>query len=311
VVAETEVATARRSGRAARRRIRMTEARWAAVMLAPTALGLGVFYLWPVVQTLYYSFTSWTGFGAHHWAGLANYRRLMHDPELGSALGHTVLYSALVLLGIPLALVLAAMLNQPGMRGRTLYRVLYFLPVVTMPVAAAMMWRLLYNGDFGLINAGLKVVGIHGLSWTSDARVALYALVIVGIWQVLGYNLVILLGGLQAIPRELYEAAALDGAGPVKTFFRITVPLLSPSVFFVSVISVITTLQMFDLVYVMIGAANPALPNTRTIVYLFYDNGFVQGDRGYASAIVFLLLAIILALTAVQFRLQRRWVHYG
>jgi multiple sugar transport system permease protein len=203
------------------------------------------------------------------------------------------------------------MLNQPGMRGRTLYRVLYFLPVVTMPVAAAMMWRLLYNGDFGLINAGLKVVGIHGLSWTSDARVALYALVIVGIWQVLGYNLVILLGGLQAIPRELYEAAALDGAGPVKAFLRITVPLLSPSVFFVSVISVITTLQMFDLVYVMIGATNPALPNTRTIVYLFYDHGFVEGDRGYASAIVFLLLAIILALTAVQFRLQRRWVHYG
>ena len=174
-----------------------------------------------------------------------------------------------------------------------------------------MMWRLLFNGDFGLINEALKVVGIHGLSWTSDARVALYALVIVGIWQVLGYNLVILLGGLQAIPGELYEAAALDGAGPVKAFFRITVPLLSPSVFFVSVISVITTLQMFDLVYVMIGAANPALPNTRTIVYLFYDNGFVQGDRGYASAIVFLLLAIILALTAVQFRLQRRWVHYG
>jgi multiple sugar transport system permease protein len=310
VVADTEIATARR-GRAARSRIRMTEARWAAVMLAPTALGLGVFYLWPVVQTLYYSFTEWTGFGAHHWAGLANYTRLMHDPEVAAALRHTVVYSALVLLGIPLALVLAALLNQPGMRGRTLYRVLYFLPVVTMPVAAAMMWRLLYNGDFGLINAGLKVVGIHGLSWTSDARVALYALVVVGIWQVLGYNLVILLGGLQAIPRELYEAAALDGAGPVKAFLKITVPLLSPSVFFVSVISVITTLQMFDLVYVMIGATNPALPNTRTIVYLFYDHGFVEGDRGYASAIVFLLLAIILALTAVQFRLQRRWVHYG
>jgi len=162
-VAETEIATARRGG-AARRRIRMTEARWAAVMLAPTALGLGVFYLWPVLQTLYYSFTAWTGFGAHHWAGLANYRRLMHDPEVAAALRHTVVYSALVLLGIPLALVLAAMLNQPGMRGRTLYRVLYFLPVVTMPVAAAMMWRLLYNGDFGLINAGLKVVGVHGSS---------------------------------------------------------------------------------------------------------------------------------------------------
>ena len=311
MVAETEIATARRAPGAARRRTRMTEARWALVMLAPTALGLGVFYLWPVVQTLYYSFTEWTAFGSHHWAGLTNYRRLMHDPELGGALRHTVVYSALVLLGVPLAIVLAALLNQPRMRGRSLYRVLYFLPVVTMPVAAAMMWRLLYNGDFGLINAALKPVGIHGLSWTSDARVALYALVVVGIWQVLGYNLVILLGGLQAIPRELYEAAALDGAGPVRTFLRITVPLLSPSVFFVSVISVITTLQMFDLVYAMIGAANPALPNTRTIVYLFYTDGFVQGDRGYASAIVFLLLAIILALTAVQFRLQRRWVHYG
>jgi multiple sugar transport system permease protein len=311
VVAETELATAPRASGTARRRTRMTEARWAFVMLAPTALGLGVFYLWPVVQTLYYSFTVWTGFGSHHWAGFANYIRLLHDPELGGALRHTFIYSALVLLGVPLAIVLAALLNQPRMRGRSLYRVLYFLPVVTMPIAAALMWRLLYNGDFGLINAALKVFGIHGLSWTSDARVALYALVVVGIWQVLGYNLVILLGGLQAIPRELYEAAALDGAGPVRAFLRITVPLLSPSVFFVSVISVITTLQMFDLVYAMIGATNPALPNTRTIVYLFYNYGFVEGDRGYASAIVFLLLAIILALTALQFRLQRRWVHYG
>jgi len=280
-------------------------------MLAPTLLGLGVFYLWPVVQTLYFSFTKWNVFGSHTWSGLANYRALYHDPQLGTALRNTVVYALLVLLGVPISIAVATLLNQSRLRGVGIYRALYFLPVVTMPVAAALMWRLLYNGDYGLINWLLSLVGIHGPSWTSDGRFAIFALAIVGIWQTLGFNVVVLLGGLQNIGRELYEAATLDGAGAWQSFRRVTLPLLSPSTFFVSVISTITSLQMLDLVYVMIGQNNPALPNTRTVVYLFYVDGFVQGDRGYASAIAFLLLAIIMALTAIQFRLQRRWVHYA
>lgn len=292
-------------------RRRRTDTGWALLLLAPSLAGLGIFYLWPVAQTLYYSFTSWNVFGSHKWSGLANYRALFHDPDLLSAIRNTLIYSALVLVGVPIAVVIAVLLNRARLRGVGAYRVLYFLPVVTMPVAAALMWRLLYNGQYGLINWLLSQVGINGPYWTSNGRIAIVALAVVGIWQVLGFNVVILLAGLQSIPREIYEAAQMDGAGAWRSFWRITIPLLSPSSFFVSVLSMITSLQMFDLVYVMIGSTNPALPDTQTIVYLFYFDGFVQGNRGYASAIAFLLLAIIMAFTAIQFRLQKRWVHYA
>jgi multiple sugar transport system permease protein len=134
---------------------------------------------------------------------------------------------------------------------------------------------------------------------------------VVGVWSSIGYNIVILLSGLQTISPELYEASALDGAGPVRQFFSITVPMLSPSIFFVTVLSVIGSLQMFDLVYVMVGRTSPALQSTQTVIFLFYERAFVDNDRGYAAAIVFMLLLLVLAMTLLQFRLQRRWVHYG
>jgi multiple sugar transport system permease protein len=214
------------------------------------------------------------------------------------------------LLGIPVSLVLGVLLSRRGRKGTGLYRTLMFLPVVTMPAAVAIMWRWLYNGDFGLLNQLLGKAGITGTHWISDPDTALYALVAVGIWSTVGYNLVILMAGLQSIPRHYYEAASIDGAGPVRQFFSITIPLLSPTLFFVTVLSVIGSLQTFDLVYVMIGQTNPALPQTRTIVYLFYQNAFVENNRGYAAALAFLLLLLVAAVTAVQFRLQKRWVHY-
>ncbi|MET0235398.1 MAG: sugar ABC transporter permease [Kibdelosporangium sp.] len=295
---------------AARRRTHRAEALWALLFLAPTAAGLGYFYLWPVIQTFYYSFTTWGAFGGHTWTGLDNYGAIVSDPNVLQALRNTVWYTALGLLGIPVSLVLAALLSRPGRKGVSVYRTLMFLPVVTMPAAVAIMWRWLYNGDFGILNQLLGKVGITGTHWISDPDTALYALVAVGIWSTVGYNLVILMAGLQAIPRHYYEAASIDGAGPVRQFFAITVPLLSPTLFFVTVLSIIGSLQTFDLVYVMIGQTNPALPQTRTIVYLFYQNAFVENDRGYAAALAFLLLLVVVAVTAVQFRLQKRWVHY-
>ncbi|WP_236718146.1 carbohydrate ABC transporter permease [Actinoplanes sp. TFC3] len=287
-------------------------------MIAPTAAGLLVFYLWPVLQTAYLSFTHSGPFGgAAQWTGFDNYRELLSDPELGRALRNTIAYTILSLLGVPIAVFFAALLAKPGLSGVTAYRALFFLPAVTTPVAVAMIWRWLYNGDFGIINYLLSLLGIHGLHWIADPRTALYAMVITGIWMGLGYNIVIFVAGIQAIPRHYYEAAELDGAGPVQQFFRITVPLLSPSMFFVSVISVIGSLQLFDLVYVMMGGSsqstrsNPAFPNTETIVYLFYAKAFQANDKGYGAAIAMLLLLIILVLTAVQFRLQKRWVTYA
>jgi multiple sugar transport system permease protein len=295
---------------AARRRPRRTEALWALLFLAPTAGGLGYFYLWPVLQTLYYSFTTWGPFGGHTWTGLDNYRAIVTDPDVLQALRNTLWYTVLGLLGIPVSLVLGVLLSRRGRKGTGLYRTLMFLPVVTMPAAVAIMWRWLYNGDFGLLNQLLGKAGITGTHWISDPDTALYALVAVGIWSTVGYNLVILMAGLQSIPRHYYEAASIDGAGPVRQFFSITIPLLSPTLFFVTVLSVIGSLQTFDLVYVMIGQTNPALPQTRTIVYLFYQNAFVENNRGYAAALAFLLLLLVAAVTAVQFRLQKRWVHY-
>lgn len=283
---------------------------WALVFLGPTAVGITAFYLWPTLRTLLISFTKSGPFGGSEWVGIENYARLFQDPELLGALRNTALYTVIALIGIPLAVAIAALLNTTGLRGRSAYRTLYFIPVVTMPAAIALVWRMIYNGDYGVLNAALGAVGIDGRSWLTDPNTALVAIAVVGIWAGLGTNIVIFLAGLQGIPDTIMEAADLDGAGPVRKFFSITIPLLSPSIFFVSVISVIGALQVFDLVYMMLGRSNPAMPNTRTVVYLFYEAGFLDNDRGYAAAVAFLLLLIILVLTIVQFRLQKKWVHY-
>jgi multiple sugar transport system permease protein len=290
---------------------------WAFVLITPVTLGLAVFYLWPVIQTAYFSLTKWGAFGGHTFSGLDNYRTLIHDPEVRHALRNTVEYAGLSLLGIPVAIVLAAMLNQRGLRGVGVYRTLFFLPVVTMPVAVAMIWRWLYNGDYGILNYLLSLVGIKGPHWAADPRTALYAVVVAGVWSSIGYNLIIFMAGLKGIPRELYEAAAVDGAGAIRQFRSITAPMLSPSIFFVSVLSVIGSLQLFDLMFIIMGGSastirtNPGFNSAETIVYLFYDKAFYTNDRGYAAAIVMLLLVVIAALTAIQFRLQKRWVHYA
>ncbi|NUW36031.1 sugar ABC transporter permease [Nonomuraea sp. SMC257] len=283
---------------------------WGYGLIAPMALGLAVFYLWPIVQTLYLSFTESGVFGGQTWVGLDNFAALFGDEEMLGALRNTLLYSVLVLIGVPLAIVIAALLNVPGLRGLGFFRTLYFLPVVTMPAAVGLTWRYLYNGDFGLINYLLGEIGIDGPYWASDPEFAIYAIAVVGIWSSLGYNAVLFLAGLQGIPKHYYEAAAIDGAGRTRQFFRITLPLLTPTTFFVMVITLINALQVFDLVYLMIDTKSPAMAGSRTIVYLFYEQGFVQNNRGYAAAIAVVLLVLILALTALQFRLQRRWVHY-
>ncbi|WP_144881436.1 carbohydrate ABC transporter permease [Microbacterium paraoxydans] len=298
------------SGGRRRRRTPGASPLWALVFLGPTALGLAVFYLWPTVRTLIISFTKSGPFGGAEWIGFENYVRLFQDPELLGALRNTAVYTVIALIGIPLAVGIAALLNTTGLKGRSAYRTLYFIPVVTMPAAIALVWRMIYNGDYGVLNAALGAVGIEGRSWLTDPNTALIAIAVVGIWAGLGTNIVIFLAGLQGIPDTIMEAADLDGAGPVRKFFSITIPLLSPSIFFVSVISVIGALQVFDLIYMMLGRSNPAMPNTRTVVYLFYEAGFLDNDRGYAAAVAFLLLLIILVLTIVQFRLQKKWVHY-
>jgi len=203
-------------------------------MIAPMGAGVAVLYLWPILQTFYFSFTVWGPFGGSTWTGLTNYSRLLHDPAVWTALRNTIGYTFLTLLGIPPAMVFAALLNRRDLRGRGLFRTLYYLPVVTMPAAIGLLWQYLYNGDYGLINQGLALLGISGPSWLTDPRTALIALALVGIWSQFGYNLVLFMAGIQNVPRELYEAAALDGAGSVRELMHVEVPMLSPTTYFVS-----------------------------------------------------------------------------
>lgn len=283
---------------------------WAYLLIAPTIIGISVFALWPLVQSAYLSLTSWSVFGQVQWVGTANYARLLADPEVYSALQNTIVLAITSVVGsVVIATFLAVLLNV-GVRGTSIYRVLLFLPVVTMPAASAMVWKWLYNSDFGLLNSILANFGIAGPAWITDKAFALWSVAIVCIWNEIGVSMIILLAGLQGVPKSVHEAAHLDGAGPIATFFHVTLPLITPTLFFVTVTSIISAFQMFDIIFLMIGPEGYALESTQTLIFLFYEQGFIQGNKGYAAAIVLLLFLIIALVTAFQFWLQRRWVHY-
>lgn len=283
---------------------------WAYLMIAPTMLGLFIFYLWPIIQTFYYSFTEWGAFGQYEWTGLDNYKRMLGDLNLLQSFKNTGIYIIFTVpVGIFLSIIVAVLLNQK-IKGKSIYRTLYFLPVITMPAAIAMVWKWIYNADYGLLNYSLSLVGIKGPHWVSDPNIALYSIIVVAIWSGIGYNMVIFLSGLQGIPKMYYEAAEIDGAGPFRVFFKITLPLLSPVIFFVSIMSLIGAFQVFDLIFMMIGKGSTAVESTQSIVYLFYQHAFVLNEKGYAAAIAVLLLIVILIITAIQMVLQKKWVHY-
>lgn len=281
---------------------------WPWLFIAPLVLGIAVFYLWPIVQTVATSFTETGPFGGSTFAGIENYLQLFADPRLYRSLGNTLLYTGIVMLGIPLAVYLASLLNLPGLRFAALYRVLFFLPYVAMPTAVAMVWRLIFNGDFGLVNHALGFLGIDGPYWISTPGFAMVAVAVVGLWSSLGFSLIVLAAGLKNIPPELYEAAELDGATRWRQFTSVTVPLLSPSVFFVTIVTVISSFQLFDLLYAILGSSNPVLPKSMSLVYFFYREGFVNNDKGFAAAIAMVILLVIGLVTLLQFRFQKKWV---
>ncbi|MFZ3592229.1 carbohydrate ABC transporter permease [Streptomyces sp. BH104] len=281
------------------------------VFIAPIGLGFLLFYLWPMLQTFGFSFTHFGPFGGNTWTGGENYARVVQDVTVWRAIGNTLLYGAIGLLTLPLSIAVAALLNRRGLRGVAVYRALYFIPFVTLPVAVGLVWNWLYNGNFGLLNEVLSWFGVARHFWASDPSTALWAIGVVSVWQSVGYYLIIFIAGIKGIPQDYYEAAELDGAGPVRRFFTITIPLLSPSIFFAAVICVINSLQMFDLIYVMMSPMNPALGSTQSVVSLFYQWAFQQNNQGAAAALAFLLMLLTAALTFLQFRLQKKWVHYA
>ncbi len=281
---------------------------WGWAFLLPTIAGLMILNIIPIFQTIWQTFFKTGAFGRGNvFIGLDNYKEMFADPDVWQALLNTFKYAIIeVPLSIALALIVAVLLNRQ-IHARTVYRTIYFLPMVAAPAAVAMVWRWLYNSEFGLLNHLLKSIGANPVTWLSNPNTAFISVAMVGVWSVLGYNMVLFLAGLQEIPQDYYEAAEIDGANKISQFFNITIPLLSPTMFFVTVTRIIASLQVFDSIYIMMDRTNPALPKTQSLVYLFYKYSFQESNRGYGSTVVLLLLVVILIITVIQLRLQKRW----
>lgn len=289
---------------------RLADNLWGLAFIAPSLILIVVLNLWPVVQNIYYSLCKMKGFAKPAFTGLKNYVTAFHDAELGQAFLNTLVYTLITVpIGVFLSLVTACLLNT-GIRGKGVFRTIYYLPVVSAPVAVAMVWKWMFNSEYGIINYLLRMLGIPTLNWIADGNVVIFSLAIVGIWSMVGYNMVILLGGLQGISKEYYEAAEVDGAGPLRQFFSITVPLVTPTLFFVLITTFISSVQVFDSVYMIVDSSSPALMRGESIVYLFYRYMFTFSNKGYGATIGTLLLIVILIFTAVQMKTQNKWVHY-
>ena len=280
---------------------------WGWIFILPTMIGLAVLNFYPMIATVKQSFYKTGDFGKGNiYVGLENYNRVFGDTEVWQSLLNTVKYAVIeVPFSIIFALLLAVLLNKK-LKGRDTFRTIFFLPMVVAPAAIAMVWKWLYNSNFGLINNVFHV----NVKWISDPNLAIFSIAIIGIWSALGYNLVLFLAGLQEVPRDYYEAASLDGANGWAQLMHITVPLISPTIFFVLVTRVIGAMQMFDLIYMMIDLNNPAWKKTESLVFLFYKYSFDQSKKGYGATVVVVLLVVIMILTVIQLIGQKKWVHY-
>ena len=267
--------------------------------------------MFPFLQNFWFSFNDVNKFNMATFCGLANYKQLFHEPDLLLALKNTFLYAIITVpIGLIISLVLATFLNSK-IKGKGLYRTIYFLPSVTMAAAVALVWKLIFNGDYGILNEFLGIFGIKGQSWLTNPHTALFCVMLVGIWGGAGYNMIILLAGMQGVSKSYYEAAEIDGAGPVQRFFKITIPLVSPTIFFVTITGLIGAFQVFDTLYMMVDMdKNPAFNAIKTVNVLFYQNAFVYGYKGYAAAISIFMFVIIMIITVIQLWGQKKWVNY-
>jgi multiple sugar transport system permease protein len=284
---------------------------WALFFLAPWLIGLIVFTLGPMLASLYLSFTKYDILSPPQWTGLDNYRQMFtDDPVLLSSLKTTATYTVV---GTPLELAFAlgvAMLLTNSVRGTAFFRSVFYLPsLFGGSVAVAVLWRRLFSGD-GLVNQLLLLVGIHGPSWISDPHYALSTLIALEVWQ-FGAPMVIFLAGLRQIPTEYYEAAMVDGAGAVARFVKVTLPLMTPIIFFNLVLQMIRSLQAFAPAFVISGGTGGPLDSTLLYSLYLYQQAFSNFNMGYAAAMAWLLLIISGAVTALNFIFGRRWVIYS
>lgn len=284
-------------------------AAWAFV--APALVALGLFFFLPVVAALLLSFTDFDIYSLAdirnlRFVGLDNYITLLQTPLFWKALGNTLYF---VLLGVPLSIALslgaALLINSKVARFKGLFRTLYFAPVVTTLVAVAVIWRYLLHTKYGLINWGLGGIGIDPVDWLGDPNWAMPAIVIFAVWKNFGYNMIILLAGLQTIPDDLYEAAQIDGAGRWAQFRHVTLPALAPVMLVVSILTMAGYFQLFAEPYVMTQGG--PVESTVSVLYFMFEQGFKWWNLGFATSVAFVLFLILFAITIVQLKLSQRW----
>ncbi|OGC38872.1 hypothetical protein A2Y85_02735 [candidate division WOR-3 bacterium RBG_13_43_14] len=303
------------------------------LFILPALLVIAVFRFLPIVQAIRMSFYRWGIAGPLQYIGLKNFSRLFIDPKFYQSLGNTFWY---VILVVPITLVLSilfAQLLNKSIKGRSIYRTIYYLPAVTSIVAISVVWKWIFDADRGILNAIFNFIGIEGLKWFNDPRglfelllspaglalkgffagpsLALCALIIMSIWHNVGYCIIIVLAGLQNIPEQYYEAARIDGAGSNKIFWSITIPLLSPTIFFLFITQSIIAFNTFTPVYVMTQPPGGPLGSTSLLIFYLYEQSFRLWNLGYANAIAFVVFMIVFGLAQIQKKFFEKRVHYA
>lgn len=288
--------------------IKNKHGRTAALFIVPSFLPLVAFFILPMLAAGVLSFTSWDLLSPPEWIGFNNFKELISDRDFLNSLRNTLVFIAGYLpLVYFLGLAAALALNRK-FKGSLALRAAYFLPVVTSWVIVALLWKWILNPNGGLVNSALSAIGIQGPGWWTSKNWSMISVIVPSAWKDLGYVMLILLAGLQAIPPEYKEAASIDGASKRQILFRITLPLLTPATFFVLVVSLINNFQVFDQIWIMTTGGPEG--STSVVVQQIVKNSFEYGHMGYASAMSMVLFLIIMIITAVQIRLQKRWVNY-
>lgn len=277
------------------------------LFILPWIIGFILFDAGPIIASFLISFTNWTILEPPKWIGAANYQKMISDPLFYKALGNSVYYGlASVGLGVIISFLLALLLNQKA-HGMSFFRTIFYLPSVVSGIAVAILWTNILHPDFGLLNTALGWLGIKGPGWLVDPNWAMPGLIMMSLWSV-GGSMVIYLAGLQSVPQHLYEAASIDGAGAWTKFFTITIPMMSPVIFYNLIVGFIASIQGFVLVLIMTNGG----PANATLMYglYLYRNAFVFFNMGYASALAWVLLVVIILITAIQFLVAKYWVYY-
>jgi multiple sugar transport system permease protein len=284
---------------------------WALLFAGPTVAGIYIFFIYPVFDSVYISLTRWNHLSSPEFIGLANYIRLFRDPQVLKELFNTLFYVVTI---VPAMLIFSLLLaNALNMKTPLtgFLRTAFFLPYMLLPVVTATVWRLMFNSRYGLINVVLGRLSLPQPLWLSGEYSVRLVIMVVSLWAGVGYYGVILLSGLQNIPRQYYEACELDGGGSWHKFIHVTVPLITPQLFFVIMITIISVFQIFDYIFIF-GKSNPAVKeNIRTMAFGIYERGFTYLDMGYASAEAIVFCVLILCVTIAQNYGQKKWVHYS